>query len=714
MSILELSMQGSVMIAAILLIRALALYRLPRQTFVILWLIAALRLVLPWALPSVLSIYAAVPGPRMPATVGMPVARTVVLQDAGAAGKGTLPAGGAESGSIWLWIWLAGALVTGTVFIVLYVRWIRRFAASLPANSAEIAAWMSEHPLRRRLQIRQSDWIMTPLTYGIMRPVILLPRSADRLDKETLDWILMHEYVHIRRLDSLTKLILMAAVSLHWFNPLVWLMYILADRDIELSCDEGVLNRRGNSGSYARMLLRMAEQRSVQMPFASSFSRSTLEERIRSIMKHKRHTVLVVVLAAVLVIGISTALATTPPNAADDAAVSRTYSDLTPAELEAMDEASDVEWWTAEEYEAWLASEKVALQNALGTKAWTNVDGEFVWTQEKIDETIAMYEQVLAQIRSGLLVSKSVDGSGDAILAEGPDMTPEDYAPYGLDADADGTLRYEGEKVRFFTDRVELEPGMSASKCNYLNDEGTVSVRTVREATPNGDGSVDPFGRLVGLERLSSAEAEALIQEYLVSAQQETTVVAEDLAVQEAISEEREISAEVLKPYAAFGLQWQMGPGGLSMSRQGKPVHSLYDEKEALWVANNMHGYDLAGSVDLEAVYDGSRLTGLREHECTHRQEATTVVMETDVQEQSGQTFESIFARYALLGLTFSTDRTDGTARYNLFYQGRPVNHFVDEDDNHVFTFDSSDQTPGGLRAEVVYRDGKAVRIEAK
>lgn len=92
---------------------------------------------------------------------------------------------------------------------------------------------------------------------------------------------------------------------------------------------------------------------------------------------------------------------------------------LTREEYEALIDPVEVEWWTAEEYAAWLEQEKQDLQECLGQRAWTNTDGWFTWTQEKIDETIEMYEQTLEDIENGLLVSKTVDGSGDVILAQG-------------------------------------------------------------------------------------------------------------------------------------------------------------------------------------------------------------------------------------------------------------------------------------------------------
>lgn len=78
----------------------------------------------------------------------------------------------------------------------------------------------------------------------------------------------------------------------------------------------------------------------------------------------------------------------------------------------------NVEWWTYEEYKAWLENEKEVLQGMLGEKAYTNNRGDFIWTQEVIDETTAEYEKTLQDIKSGIKISKTVDGNEDIMLAQ--------------------------------------------------------------------------------------------------------------------------------------------------------------------------------------------------------------------------------------------------------------------------------------------------------
>ena len=97
----------------------------------------------------------------------------------------------------------------------------------------------------------------------------------------------------------------------------------------------------------------------------------------------------------------------------------KTFEPLTDAEFEARFPTPDAVWWTYDEYKAWLDNEKVELQSLLG-----QTGGDYTWTQQKIDETIALYESILKDIQNGVLYSKTVDGSDDVMLS----MNPADIA----------------------------------------------------------------------------------------------------------------------------------------------------------------------------------------------------------------------------------------------------------------------------------------------
>ena len=102
----------------------------------------------------------------------------------------------------------------------------------------------------------------------------------------------------------------------------------------------------------------------------------------------------------------------------DDGNTTRTLSE---EEFEQQYPSPVIEWWTYDEYKNWLDNEKEALQGIVGEKCWTASRGEFVWTQEMVDEAIAEYEKVLQEIKDGMMYSKTVDGGQDIMVCYNPE-----------------------------------------------------------------------------------------------------------------------------------------------------------------------------------------------------------------------------------------------------------------------------------------------------
>ena len=317
MSLLEMSLTGGIFILAVVVLRALALNRLPKGTFLALWAAAVARLLIPFDIPSPASVYtlAGELTPRIPADLpGGTVPVFSVVPDTPAAVYAA-PAVPTEAGMdfpVWTAVWLAGLALCAGAFALAYFRHLREFRASLPVEEESVRRWLAGHPLRRTLSVRQSDRIAGPLTYGIFRPVILLPHSTDWSEKNRLRWVLEHELVHIQRLDAAGKLVLAAAACVHWFNPLAWVMVVLANRDMELRCDELVVRRLGldKKSAYARTLIDLEAERSGLGPFASAFSKNAIEERITAIMKLKKFSLAALLAAVLLVCGVTAACAT--------------------------------------------------------------------------------------------------------------------------------------------------------------------------------------------------------------------------------------------------------------------------------------------------------------------------------------------------------------------------------------------------------------------
>ena len=315
MSLLQMSFVGAVMILAIIVIRALTINLLPKKTFVVLWGIAVVRLLLPLSLPSVFSVYSLLSEYTSVIDAAKGSQAVLALQTE-TPGQITIMhnnlSSTANTVSMWTVIWAIGMLISAMVFAIVYWKCQQEFQTSLPVNNDFIIKWLNTHQQKRTISIRQSSRFSAPLTYGILRPVILVPTSTEWENTASLQYVLEHEYVHIRRFDSIKKFALIIVLCVHWFNPLVWAMYILANRDIELSCDEAVVRLFGENkkATYARVLISMEETRNGLTPLCNNFSKNAIEERINAIMKIKKNTISSLILASFIVVGTMTAFAT--------------------------------------------------------------------------------------------------------------------------------------------------------------------------------------------------------------------------------------------------------------------------------------------------------------------------------------------------------------------------------------------------------------------
>lgn len=308
MSLLQMSVSAGIMITAIIVVRALTIIHLPKRTFLVLWGLALARLLLPFSFPSPFSVYTFFnrTGMTEPITIYPSETISEIVENT----PGNIPDAPVSFLSL---IWLLGVVLCALYFAISYFKYHRKFIGSFPIDNGFAVEWLRSHKLQRRIQILQSSCIKTPLTYGILHPVILIPKQTDWTDTNKLQYILQHEYVHIKRFDALTKILLITSLCVHWFNPLTWAMYILANRDLELSCDEAVVHSFGETikSAYAMALISMEEHKSGLMPFTNSFGRNAIEERIRAIMKMKKSTVLSILSALTVILSIAAGFATT-------------------------------------------------------------------------------------------------------------------------------------------------------------------------------------------------------------------------------------------------------------------------------------------------------------------------------------------------------------------------------------------------------------------
>lgn len=185
-------------------------------------------------------------------------------------------------------IWLSGSMICLLIFTFIYWRSKKVFDDAILMNKESPAVrWMQERD--KRVKIYTSDRLASPITVGIFHPKIILPKHIQCSNEELLH-ILTHEYIHIEEKHILWKRLALLAVCVNWFNPIVWLVQRLFCKDTELACDELVVEEIGDDKreSYAISLIQFAEKASSFKEVQSAFSKNDIEERIISIMDHKR------------------------------------------------------------------------------------------------------------------------------------------------------------------------------------------------------------------------------------------------------------------------------------------------------------------------------------------------------------------------------------------------------------------------------------------
>lgn len=335
--LLALSLGGSVLGLALMLLRAVAGKKLPAAWLYGAWLLVLLRFILPVggllpvgqgsgeekaaspaayeqnASPTVP--YVPVPTPQreplppesaVPSTALVPMAPTITESPESPAA--TRPAAlHARLSALLTALWAAGALAAFGCTLVPYLRLSRRLRRSLrPPARTEITVYdQLRQGNAQGPRLARSPFVPAPLTFGLFRPVLVLPDTP--CEPAALAMILSHELVHYRRHDIAGKWFTTAVLSLHWFNPLVYLFRREMDRLCELSCDERLLRdmSRPLRREYGEALLAMAERSAApELPVATGFSgdKKNLKERLVQIMQFKKKGRLAIAAAALCVL----------------------------------------------------------------------------------------------------------------------------------------------------------------------------------------------------------------------------------------------------------------------------------------------------------------------------------------------------------------------------------------------------------------------------
>ena len=309
--IVELSWQAGVLALAVMLAR-LALRRAPKWAVCLLWVLVAVRLVLPFSLQSPVSLQAA-QSPVTAALYELPQTQEAAQKTdevlSGGSAEPVMPLPPTEvvtaqpvpapkpvmTVSLLAAIWLAGVVMMLTYMLVSYLGIYRRVctAVRLEDNVYRCGSWG------------------TPFVLGLLRPRIYVPEG---MDDAALPQVLAHERCHIRRGDHIVKPLAFLLLALHWFNPVLWAAYVLLGRDMENACDERVLRGVDGAGraAYSRALVACAVRQRPAAVCPLAFGEVAVQERVKNAMNGKKPAVWAAVLLVIAAAVIAVCFLTSP------------------------------------------------------------------------------------------------------------------------------------------------------------------------------------------------------------------------------------------------------------------------------------------------------------------------------------------------------------------------------------------------------------------
>lgn len=529
MNLIQMSVAAGILIFGIVLFRSLFVHRLPKKIMILLWEIAILRLLIPFSVeipfPSPFAEMRSliVDEQENKAEMGIFVDGLNVGENLAVNGTVVLEEkSGIDLESVIIGIYLTGTVILLAGSLFLYIRDSRLFREGLPMAKQErekmiALAGIQKKDLRRleKVKFQVSDRTATPVTYGLFRPAVVFPKGIYLKNEKEVNFCLQHELIHIRNYDNVKKLAAHLALCIHWFNPLVWVMYFLFNRDMELLCDETVVRRSSESRQdYALTLLSLAECRSMGFQTGLGFGKSAVKERIVAVMTFKKTTIVGMLAAIIAITSALTVFITDSVVHAQD----KTETVAAREYALADDEGVSVTW------EAQSADEVVEDAPSvfdLSEGTYNVVYTEYAADVSDTEMTYAVIAETAdaasryAQETTDTTVVQLQEATTDDMAYEGDDL-PEgmeevigglisEFEVYGLSGEVsqdDYQLYYNGEPVYFFADNKK-QNGDGFSGRLFMREENAKNGYTgvITKYNENGE--------LTGLIHLSVEESEA-------------------------------------------------------------------------------------------------------------------------------------------------------------------------------------------------------------
>ena len=305
LKIINMSISASWLVLAVLILR-FVLKKAPKWINVLLWGIVAIRLICPFSFESTLSLIPS--AETIPLNIGMDTTPTInsgisAINNAvnPIISQSNTPMAGASVNllqitiGIYEYIWIFGMIALALYTAISYWRLRRKVDTAV----------------RYKDNIFQSENVSFPFVLGIIKPRIYLPF---KMNGQYLEYVVAHEQAHICRKDHWWKPIGFLLLMIHWFNPLMWLAYVLLCRDIELACDEKVIKELGNEqrGDYTQALVACSVNRRMIAACPLAFGEVSVKERVKSVMNYKKPAFWVIIISVIVCVGVAVCFLTNP------------------------------------------------------------------------------------------------------------------------------------------------------------------------------------------------------------------------------------------------------------------------------------------------------------------------------------------------------------------------------------------------------------------
>ena len=305
LKIINMSISASWLVLAVLILR-FVLKKAPKWINVLLWGIVAIRLICPFSFESTLSLIPS--AETIPLNIGMDTTPTInsgisAINNAvnPIISQSNTPMAGASVNllqitiGIYEYIWIFGMIALALYTAISYWRLRRKVDTAV----------------RYKDNIFQSENVSFPFVLGIIKPRIYLPF---KMNGQYLEHVVAHEQAHICRKDHWWKPLGFLLLMIHWFNPLMWLAYVLLCRDIELACDEKVIKELGNEqrGDYTQALVACSVNRRMIAACPLAFGEVSVKERVKSVMNYKKPAFWVIIIAVIICVGVAACFLTNP------------------------------------------------------------------------------------------------------------------------------------------------------------------------------------------------------------------------------------------------------------------------------------------------------------------------------------------------------------------------------------------------------------------